>query len=196
MDDRESAPKIYVKADEARKLVEAVLLGNGAPADTAAHVAHCLIAADLRGVDTHGMHRIPSYMERIRRGVLDPRIEPTVKYASSLIFHVEGTIISDFWDRQVTPVVHHIDGKNGFGYLSAKVAMDAAIESAKVYGIGMASVTHSNHFGMSAWIVQQAIDANMMSLVFTNSSPTMTVWGGASKRLGGVSMKSIPVGAP
>jgi LDH2 family malate/lactate/ureidoglycolate dehydrogenase len=33
----------------------------------------------VRGVDTHGIHRIPSYMERIRRGVLDPRIQPTLK---------------------------------------------------------------------------------------------------------------------
>jgi LDH2 family malate/lactate/ureidoglycolate dehydrogenase len=90
----------------------------------------------------------------------------------------------------VTPVVAHIDGQNGFGYLAAKIAMEAAIKSAEIYGIGMASVAHSNHFGMSAWVVQQAIDANMMSLVFTNSSPTMTVWGGASKRLGGVSSTS------
>jgi LDH2 family malate/lactate/ureidoglycolate dehydrogenase len=53
--------------------------------------------------------------------------------------------------------------------------MDAAIKSAEVYGIGMASVAHSHHFGMSAWVIQQAIDANMMSLVFTKSSPTVTV---------------------
>jgi LDH2 family malate/lactate/ureidoglycolate dehydrogenase len=54
--------------------------------------------------------------------------------------------------------------------------MTAAIDMAKEFGIGMVSVKHSNHFGMSAWLVQQALDAGMMSLVFTNSSPALPVW--------------------
>lgn len=57
----------------------------------------------------------------------------------------------------------------------------------------MVSVKHSNHFGMSAWLVQQALDADMMSLVFTNSSPALPVWGGKSKLLG---VSPIACGAP
>lgn len=57
----------------------------------------------------------------------------------------------------------------------------------------MASVKHSNHFGMSAWIVQKALDADMMSLVFTNSSPALPVWGGKSKLLGA---SPLACGAP
>lgn len=64
---------------------------------------------------------------------------------------------------------------------------------AKEYGIGMVSVKHSNHFGMSAWIVQQALDAQMMSLVFTNSSPALPVWGGKEKLMG---VSPIACGAP
>lgn len=60
-------------------------------------------------------------------------------------------------------------------------------------GIGMVSVKHSNHFGMSAWVVQQAIDAGMVSLVFTNSSPALPVWGGRSKLMG---VSPIACGAP
>lgn len=71
--------------------------------------------------------------------------------------------------------------------------MAAAIDMAKTYGIGMVSVKHSNHFGMSAWLVQQAIDAGMMSLVFTNSSPALPVWGGKSKLMG---VSPIACGAP
>lgn len=52
--------------------------------------------------------------------------------------------------------------------------MSACIESAKVFGIGMASVKHSNHFGMSASFVRQANRAGYMSLVFTNSSPAVS----------------------
>lgn len=64
---------------------------------------------------------------------------------------------------------------------------------AQTYGIGLVSVKHSNHFGMSAWLVQQALDANMMSLVFTNSSPALPVYGGKSKLLG---VSPIACGAP
>jgi len=119
------------------------------------------------------MNRIPSYMERVRQGVLDAKAEPTV--------------------RQITPVVAHVDGCNGFGFLAAQKGMEAAIESARTYGIGMASVAHSNHFGMSAWVVQQALDAGMLSLVFTNSSPALPVWGGKSKLMG---VSPIACGAP
>jgi len=165
--------KLYVTAENARKFVQSVLIGNGVPPENAAIVADCLVLADLRGVDTHGVNRIPSYMERIRKGVLDAKASPTL--------------------HQVTPVVAQVDGKNGFGFVAAHMGMARAIEMAKEFGIGMVSVKHSNHFGMSAWVVQQALDAGMMSLVFTNSSPALPVWGGRSKLMG---VSPIACGAP
>ncbi|TQS31618.1 hypothetical protein Golomagni_08093, partial [Golovinomyces magnicellulatus] len=165
--------KFNVKSSEAIRFVADVLAANSVPADNAAIIAKCLVAADLRGVDTHGMNRIPSYMERIRQGVLDATAQSTLS--------------------QVTPVVAQVDAHNGFGFVAAHKAMRSAIEAAKVYGIGMASVKHSNHFGMSAWLVQQAIDADMMSLVFTNSSPALPVFGGKEKLMG---VSPIACGAP
>jgi LDH2 family malate/lactate/ureidoglycolate dehydrogenase len=164
---------LNVKAPNARAFVESILIGNGVSQENAIIVAQCLIEADLRGVDTHGMNRIPSYMARIRQGVLDPRASPTL--------------------RQITPAVAQVDGHNGFGFLAAHMGMEAAIKMAQDIGIGMVSVKHSNHFGMSAWVVQQAIDAGMMSLVFTNSSPALPVWGGKSKLMG---VSPIACGAP
>ncbi|OAQ69988.1 malate/L-lactate dehydrogenase [Pochonia chlamydosporia 170] len=169
----EQQTKRHASPSEAKRLVEDILKGNNVPAANAAIIAKCLIAADLRGVDTHGMNRIPSYMERIRQGILDPAAQPTV--------------------NQVTPAVAQVDGQNGFGFVSTHLAMNAAIESAKTLGIGMASVKHSNHFGMSAWVVQQALNANMMSLVFTNSSPALPPFGGKSKLMG---VSPIACGAP
>ncbi|KAL6870180.1 hypothetical protein ACO1O0_001518 [Amphichorda felina] len=166
-------PRIHVAAPEALRLVEAILQGNGVSPANASIIARCLVAADLRGVDTHGINRIPSYMERIRQGVLDATACPTV--------------------TRVTPVVAQVDAHNGFGFLAAHAGMEAAVESARTYGIGMASVKHSNHFGMSAWVVQQALDAGMMSLVFTNSSPALPAWGGRSKLMG---VSPIACGAP
>jgi LDH2 family malate/lactate/ureidoglycolate dehydrogenase len=86
-----------------------------------------------------------------------------------------------------------VDGNNGFGFPAAHLAMETAISMAQTFGIGMVSVKHSNHFGMSAWIVRQAIDAGMMSLVFTNSSPALPVWGGRSQLMG---VSPIACGAP
>ncbi|KAI0872621.1 Malate/L-lactate dehydrogenase [Hypoxylon argillaceum] len=165
--------KFYVEASEARAFVENVLTGNGVPTPNAEVVARCLVAADLRGVDTHGINRIPSYMARVRQGVLNATADPEL--------------------TKVTPVVAQVDGRNGFGFLAASKGMAAAVDMAREFGIGMVSIKHSNHFGMSAWIVQQAIDAGMMSLVFTNSSPALPPFGGKEKLLG---VSPIACGAP
>lgn len=105
--------------------------------------------------------------------MLDPRAAPTL--------------------TQVTPVVAQVDAHNGFGFVGAQKGMARAIEMAQEFGIGLVSVKHSNHFGMSAWVVQQALDAGMMSLVFTNSSPALPVWGGREKLMG---VSPIACGAP
>ncbi|KAF2033943.1 Malate/L-lactate dehydrogenase [Setomelanomma holmii] len=130
----------------------------------------CLVDADLAGVDTHGMNRIQSYMARVREGVLDATASPTI--------------------HQVTPAVAQ---HNGSGFLAASMGMAAAIDMASKIGVGLVSVKHSNHFGMSAWVVHQALDADMMSLVFTNSSPALPAWGGRSKLMG---ISPIACGAP
>ncbi|PHH64765.1 hypothetical protein CDD81_4027 [Ophiocordyceps australis] len=163
----------YVSAAEAERLAHDILHGNGVSAQHATLIAQCLVAADLRGVDSHGINRLPSYMTRIRNGVLDPTASPTLV--------------------QTTPVVAHVDAHNGFGFVAAHDAMRAAVSSAQVYGMGMASVTHSNHFGMSAWLVRQALEHDMMSLVFTNSSPALPAHGGRDKLLG---VSPIACGAP
>lgn len=172
-DEQPSSRIARIPSSEAHAYVKAVLEANKVSPEHASTVADCLVAADLRGVDTHGVNRIPSYVARIRQGVLEPTAEPELK--------------------EITPVVAQVDGKNGFGFVAAKLGMAKAIDMAKVFGIGMVSVKHSNHFGMSAWVVQQALDAGLMSLVFTNSSPALPVWGGKSKLMG---VSPIACGAP
>ncbi|OTA36911.1 hypothetical protein BTJ68_03712 [Hortaea werneckii EXF-2000] len=145
---------IYVSAQEAQAYAERVLQANGLTATNATTVARGLVAADLRGIDTHGINRLPSYLTRIRQGVLDPHAEPTL--------HVK------------TPVAAQIDAHNNFGFIAAAQGIQHACTVAETYGIGMVSIKHSNHFGMSAHLCQTALDhpsGPMMSLVFTNSSP-------------------------
>lgn len=150
-----------------------LLTANGVSPADADIIATCLISADLRGVDTHGTSRLPSYLSRIRAGVLNPSAIPTL--------------------TAVTPVVAQIDAHNGFGFVAAHRGIHWSIGVAKVYGIAMCSISHSNHFGMSAWVCEEAIKADMMSLVFTNSSRALAPWGGKEKVLG---CSPIACGAP
>ncbi|KAF2749866.1 Malate/L-lactate dehydrogenase [Sporormia fimetaria CBS 119925] len=170
-----SSPNSYVHVSPAAaiRFTTALLTAHSVSPKDASIVAHALVEADLRGHDTHGITRLPSYIARIRSGVLSPSATPTL--------------------RQFTPVVAHLDANNAFGFVAAHAGMNAAIEMARTYGIGMVSVKHSNHFGMSAWIVQQALDAGMLSFVFTNSSPALPVYGGKGKLMG---VSPIAAGAP
>lgn len=147
----------------------------GLTPDDAALIGHDLVAADLRGLGSHGVSRIPMYLERLRRGVVNPR--PSIRVTT------------------ITPAVSLVDGDDGMGFLAAHRAMKEAIELARCSGIGLVGVRRSTHFGMSALYVQQATDAGFISLVFTNSSPAIPVWGGRTAFLGAAPMAAgVPGG--
>lgn len=79
---------VRVNPEDARAFVEAVLLANGVSGPNAAITARGLVQADLRGVDSHGINRLPSYVARIRAGVLDPKAEPTVTNVTPVVAQV------------------------------------------------------------------------------------------------------------
>jgi LDH2 family malate/lactate/ureidoglycolate dehydrogenase len=162
--DPAAGERVYVEAGEARRFVAALLEARGVPHADAATVAKCLVLADLRGVDTHGVVRLPGYLDRLARGLVNPapRLRP----------------------RRVTPVAAHLDGENGFGFVVATRAMDESIDMAEAYGLGLTSVKRSTHFGMAACYLIQAVEAGYIAFVFTNASPAMPPWGGREPLLG------------
>ena len=168
-----SQPVVYIAAADADAFARRLLAALGVPADDAATIARCLVLADLRGVDTHGLMRLPVYLERVRRGLVDPKPRLVIE--------------------RKTPVVAALDGQNGFGFVTATHAMADAIVTARTYGIGIVSVRRSTQFGMAASYVLQAIEAGMMSMVFTNASRAMPPWGGRDALLG---TSPFAVGAP
>ena len=123
-----------------------------------------LVRANLRGIDSHGMSRVPMYLERLRLGLVAP--QPKIKVSS------------------VASAVSLLDGDNGMGFLAAHRAVKEAVLLAKRTGIGMVGVKNSTHFGMSALYVLQAIEAGYISMIFTNSSPAIPMWGGRTAFLG------------
>lgn len=67
--------------DFTRRLLEA----NGVSSQDAAVVADNLVSADLRGVDSHGINRLPSYLKRVRLHVLDPKARPTLDQVTPVV---------------------------------------------------------------------------------------------------------------
>lgn len=150
--------------DELTGFAKAMFLSVGMSDADAALIAADLVKANLRGVDSHGISRIPMYLERLRKGLVNPRP------------HVKVT--------KVAGAVAHVDGDNGMGFIASDVAMNAACDLAAEMGIGMAGVHRSTHFGMGACYALRAIERGFISMIFTNSSPAIAVWGGRTAFLG------------
>ena len=153
-----------IDAGRLLNLVNDVFMRAGVPADEAALVADALVLADLRGMHSHGVLRVPIYLEKIRAGGFRPGCKGRVVRETS------GTVL--------------IDGENGIGQVLTVAAMDHAIAKAKANGIGAAGLFNSNHHGEVAYYVLHALKQDMIALVATNGSPNMPAWGGKTKMTG------------
>lgn len=154
----------YVAVEAAEAFGRRLLVAHGLSEQDAAIMAGCLVRADLRGVDTHGLQFLPQYLDRVRRGLVNPKPNLVVERA--------------------TPMIGSLDGQNGYGFVVATKAMAAAIEMAKEFGVGIVSARRSTHFGMAACYTLQALEAGLISFVFTNASRAMPPWGGRDAFLG------------
>ncbi|KAF7547233.1 hypothetical protein G7Z17_g7872 [Cylindrodendrum hubeiense] len=168
-----SQTRYYASPADARVFAHSLLVKSGLPDDHADLMAKCLVEADTRGVDTHGLARLQQYIERVSSGLVNAKANIKIS--------------------EKTPVAAHVDGDNGFGFIVASKGMEDAIRRAQVYGIGIVTADHSNHFGMAATYVNQALDAGMISLVFTNSAKQMPPFGGKETLLG---ISPFAAGAP
>jgi LDH2 family malate/lactate/ureidoglycolate dehydrogenase len=171
--DAEAGEFVYASAEAMTDFAQAVLAANGLPAADARVMAECLVKADLRGVDTHGVARLPIYLDRLRRGLVNAR--------------------PSFRPQRVTPVAAVLDAQNAFGFLAGLAAIREAVAIAQELGLGVVAVKHSTHFGMAATYVLEALEAGMIALVFSNASRAMPPWGGREALLG---TSPLAAGAP
>lgn len=153
-----------VSAEAIEQLAYDILKQSGLSSEEASLLADALITADARGMNSHGVMRLPIYFDRIRSGGALPG--------------TKGTIL-----RETSSTVL-LDGENGIGHIIASRAMDEALRKAKESGVGVVGVTRSNHFGEAAFYTRKAIREDMIGLVTTNGSPNTPVWGGLTKMTG------------
>src|SRR6202020_3175436 len=163
----------YVDAEAAETFGRRLLVAHDLPKEDAAIVARCLVKADLRGVDTHGLQTLPHYLDRVRRGLINPR--PNLKV------------------ERVTPMVGALDGQDAFGFVVATKGMAEAIEMAREFGVGMVSARRSTHFGAACNYALEVMDWGFNGIFFPNASRAMPPWGGREGLLG---TSPIAVAAP
>ena len=141
-----------------------LLLTGGLREEDARTIAGDLVAADMRGLNSHGVSRIPMYLKRIECKCVNPRPDIRVE--------------------QVGTAVLRVDGDDGMGFLVAHKALEEGLKLAEKTGIAMVGCTRSTHFGMSALYVKQALAKGYACMVYTNSSAALPVCGGRTAFLG------------
>ncbi len=149
----EKTDTTYVAVKVIEDFMMDVFQGLGVPEDDARICTDVLIAADLRGIKSHGVGRLKYYYDRIQRG------QHQVKTEVEIVKESETTVL--------------IDGHHGMGHVIAQRAMQMAIDKARACGIGAAAVRNGTHFGIAGYYSLMAAEEGMIGLTVTNARPAI-----------------------
>lgn len=140
------------------RLVAQLAEHAGVSAGDANLFAHALVDADVHGTSTHGVSRLNIYLDRIGRGLIDPKSELKI-------------------DRQTGSVLV-LDAGNGLGQVQAVKALDMLKPLARANGVATATIRNSQHFGALSHYCNLAADDGFILLAMTNCEPAMAPTGG------------------
>jgi LDH2 family malate/lactate/ureidoglycolate dehydrogenase len=153
-----------IKPERLKEAAVEILKGFRATEEESALVAESLVRADMRGIDTHGVHFLTLLAQRVESGMI--RIPTTV------------TVVNDDGATAL------IDGGDGLGQVAAQRAMELSIQKARRFGIGTVLVRNTNHVGILAFYVIHAARHRMIGIAMGNSAPSMAPWGGTEPFFG------------
>jgi LDH2 family malate/lactate/ureidoglycolate dehydrogenase len=153
-----------INADELRTRVGRIFERLEVPPEDAGIVAHHLVEADLRGVHSHGVIRVPTYVNGLKAGRIKPR--PNLE------------VVEDHGGQVV------MDGDFGLGQLTAFRANALAIQRGKEHGIAAVALRRSTHCGAMAYYAIRAREQGLIGLAITNAGMNMTPTGGTAKIIG------------
>ena len=152
---------MIVSHENARQLCRTVFAETmRAPAPAADVAVDVLVAANLRGIDSHGISVLPYYLDKWRCGQIVPDAEPAV--------------VSE------TPTTVVFDGQQAIGHYASLQAMDAAISRAREHGLGAAVVRQSTHNGAISHYTIHAARNGMIGIAATACAPHVAPFGGTS----------------
>jgi LDH2 family malate/lactate/ureidoglycolate dehydrogenase len=136
-----------------RSFMQRVFEAQQVPGDDARLVSEVLVAADLKGLDTHGLSRLAYYRERLQSGVTRPVTELEVVHE--------------------TPTTAVLDAHHGMGHVVGVRAMQMAVHKAGHHGLGSVAVRNSTHYGIAGYYAEMAVNEKMVGLTSTNARPSV-----------------------
>jgi len=155
---------VRVSPTALREFITSILTTLEVSPSQAAIVADALAAANLRGVDSHGVALLNWYANSLSRGLI-------VKNESAVI-ETEG------------PGFAIVDARNTLGAPAAIMAMDKCLELARTNGLACVTVRNGNHFGMAGYYAMKALPQDMVGMAMTNASRLVAPTFGVEPMLG------------
>lgn len=140
-----------------------VLEAAGVAPAHATTAARVLAYADLAGIDSHGVARLPAYVDSLRAGRIATSGEPTVTGDGAVAL---------------------VDGHALLGHPVSEVALDEALARSREHGVGWVGVRNSSHHGAVGYYVRRAADAGFVALAFTNTGACVAPAGAGVPFLG------------
>lgn len=156
-----------------RDTVQAIFEAAGLHNDAAGRVADSLIAADLRGVTSHGTMLVPMYVERLQKG--------------SVARHSSAEVLVD------AGAVAVLDARGALGQVTSDQAMELAVAKSRQHGVGAVVVRNAFHFGGAFRYVESAAMSGCIGIAASNTRPLMPAPGGATAVVGN---NPLAVGVP
>lgn len=154
---------IQLTPDRLREICVELLVKSDVSHDNAVIIANILVDGDLRGVESHGVRKLPTYIERIRKGELNPKPEMRVTREN------DNTAV--------------IDGDRCPGGLAAYKAMQMAIKKAETHAIGAVAVRNVGRCGALAYFTSMALEHNMIGFMTAQGATKVPPYGGKSRLL-------------
>jgi ureidoglycolate dehydrogenase (NAD+) len=145
-------------ADSLSSWATDALISAGLKPDDAATVERLLVQTSLWGIDSHGIARLPHYLERLSRGSIIA--QPALRF------------------EKTAAATGSVDGGRGHGILVAAFAMDHAIALARESGVGIVGIRNSSHCGAIGLYTRQAAESGMIGIAFTHSDSFVAPHGG------------------
>jgi len=156
---------IHIAADALKDFCAEIFARVGCRSEEAGRVSASLVDANLTGHDSHGVIRVPRYVDWVRTGDLVPNqsIERVVD----------------------TSAIAVLDGRFGFGQTVAPMAVDIGVEKTKSAGLSAISLRNSGHVGRVGEWAERAAAAGLISIHFVNAAGSILVapFGGLDRRL-------------
>ena len=155
----------YVSWDQIGSFMEDAFVAYGVPRADAKICADVLMESDRRGIESHGCNRFkPIYIDRIMDGTLKP--------------------VTEYEVVKETPTTLVVDAHDGMGMVASYKAMETIIEKARTYGMGMAAIRNSSHYGIAGYWTSMAVNAGMIGITGTNARPSIAPTFGVENMLG------------